>query len=260
MYCESCLQSSLQVQSLIQIFKYSSNAIGDKWRWLDTDRNWDREREMEKNFSRKSREREAKEYERNPGVDRHIGTRWFQAAAEPRFRSHSRRRRGFRQRFPLPVPRRWTTGGGTIEGAKGSQDGGRRSTLHVGTRLITCQNADNSTVWSRTLADILSHGWPRRRAPGPAKGDSSHSCTSATTWTTRTMTASRMGHLWLNRKNDKLVDLRARIILFLSRIISKRAKDIVERGTRNSEFHRTILLRFLHRVFPAINIFVWFFL
>lgn len=84
---------------------------------------------------------------------------------------------------------------------KGSQDG-------VGGAFrrgfITCQNADNSTVWSQMSADILSHEWPRRRAPGPAKRDSSHSYISATTWTTTTTTTtSGMDYLWLARSQKR---------------------------------------------------------
>lgn len=76
---------------------------------------------------------------------------------------------------------------------------GFRGVLKAPSRpLITCQNTDNSTVWSEMSDDILSHvtgtaktptrGWPLK--------DSSHSGRATEA-------------LLFNRKNDKLVDLRA---------------------------------------------------
>lgn len=158
------------------------------------------------------------------------------------FRSHSRRGRGFRRRFPLLVPRKTAENGrkrgaagggrgvcertrarasqfgrtGTGRGEDGGKGGGREERSP-----ITRQNTDNSTVWSRTSADILSHeealgkddhvhrtrqkGFLPFRQPVPRR--------------TRTFTA----HLPSNRKNDKLVDLLAR---FLSGIIPTGGDEI----------------------------------
>lgn len=112
------------------------------------------------------------------------------------FRSHSRRGRGFRRRFPLLVPRKTAKDGKGSIGVRGGQrcvradarsrepirpNGNstrrrrrkrrrrkrRRKKRRGGEKErespITRQNTDNSTVWSRTSADILSHEWPSER-------------------------------------------------------------------------------------------------
>jgi len=114
-------------------------------------------------------------------------------------------------RIPLEILFTGSAEGGLRRNDRGSE---MRSQDGVGGALlgfITCQNADNSTVWSRMSADILSHEWLRRRAPGPAKRDSSHSYIPATTWTRTTTNHNHRLSTFgsRDRKNDKLVDLRA---------------------------------------------------
>lgn len=84
---------------------------------------------------------------------------------------------------------------------RGSQDG--RGERCAPSGPYNMPNADNSTVWSRMSADILSHEWPRRRAPGPAKRDSNHSYILATTCTTTTTATSRTDHLRLVRSQKR---------------------------------------------------------
>ena len=160
------------------------------------------------------------------------------------FRSHSRRGRGFRRRFPLLVPRKTAEDGEKGEQRAGAEayasgralaransaereqgtgtgEEGGKGGEYSADSPITRQNTDNSTVWSRTSADILSHeealgkddhvhrtrqkGFLPFRQPVPRR--------------TRTFTT----HLPSNRKNDKLVDLLAR---FLSEIIPPGGDEI----------------------------------
>lgn len=134
------------------------------------------------------------------------------------FRSHSRRGRGFRRRFPLLVPRK-TRSNRRREGKRKRCVRARvlirATTGKEGKRgyrwsRITCQNTDNSTVWSRTSADILSHGWPSVRTDDQIQEHGQRdSCHSPAAYAPANASAA---HLLPNRKNDKLVDLLARFL------------------------------------------------